>query len=78
VGDHFNQFTALGGLARARQSILQVLWFATSWEIWKETNNRIFNDKQCSILQVVNKIKSLSFLWLKAKFPSLPLNYHGW
>jgi hypothetical protein len=78
VGDHFIQFTALGGLVKARQSILQVLWFATSWEIWKERNNRLFNGKQCSTLQVVDKIKSLSFLWLKAKFPSLQLNYHGW
>jgi len=78
VGDHFNQFPALGGLARTRLSILQVIWFATSWEIWKERNNRIFNDKHCSILQLVDKIKSLSFVWLKAKFPSLSLNYHGW
>jgi len=30
VGDHFIQFTALGGLARVHQSILQVLWLATS------------------------------------------------
>jgi len=33
VGDHFIQFTALGGIAKARQSILQVIWFATTWEI---------------------------------------------
>jgi len=38
----------------------------------------IFNAKECSILQVVVKIKSLSYMWLKAKFASLPLNYHGW
>ena len=78
VGDHFIQFIALGGLAKMCQSILQVLWFATSWEIWKERNNRLFNGKQCSTLQVVDKIKAQSFLWLKAKFPSLHLNYHGW
>ena len=78
VGDHFNQFTAAGGPAKTRQSILQVLWFATTWEIWKERNNRLFNGKECSILQVVDKIKSPSFLWLKAKIPSLPFNYHGW
>jgi hypothetical protein len=77
VGDHFIQFTALGGLAKTRQSILQVVWFATSWEIWKERNNKIFAGEQCSILQVVDKIKLLSFMWLKAKFPSLHLNYHG-
>jgi len=41
-------------------------------------NNRLFNGKQCSILQVVNKIQSMSFVWLKAKFSSVHLNYHGW
>jgi len=57
---------------------MQVLWFATVWEIWKERNNMLFNGKEFSILKVVDKIKSFSFMWLKAKFASLPLNYHGW
>jgi len=57
---------------------MQVLWFATMWEIWKERNNMIFNAKECSILQVVDKIKALFFMWLKAKFVSLPFNFHGW
>ncbi|AES67217.1 hypothetical protein MTR_2g088140 [Medicago truncatula] len=38
----------------------------------------IFKVKECSIIHVVDKIKSLSFMWLKAKFTSLPLNYYGW
>jgi len=54
VVDHFNRFTYAGGEAKARQSIMQVLWFATMWEIWKKINNRIFNAKECSILQVVD------------------------
>jgi len=78
AGDHFNQFIFDGGVSKACRSILQALWYATTWEIWKKRNNMLVNGKECPILQVVDKIKSLSFMWLKAKFPSLPLNYHGW
>jgi len=39
---------------------------------------RLFNGNECSIMQVVDKDKSLTFMWLKVKFPSLPFNYHGW
>jgi len=49
VSDHFNQFSVSGGIAKTRCSISQVIWFATVWEIWKERNNRHFNDKECSI-----------------------------
>jgi len=78
VTDHFNQFSYGGGISKVRHSILQVIWFATVWEIWKERNNRLFKDKYCSVLQVVDKIKSLAFMWLKENFASLPFNYHGW
>jgi hypothetical protein len=50
VMDHFQQFIYAGGGAKARQTLMQVLWFATVWEMWKERNNRIFKAKECSIL----------------------------
>lgn len=74
----FNQFSFFGGAAKSRRSILQVIWFATVWEIWKERNNRIFNAKDSTILQVVDKVKSLTYRWLKEKVSNLPLNYHSW
>ncbi|RHN59920.1 putative reverse transcriptase zinc-binding domain-containing protein [Medicago truncatula] len=74
----FNQFNFFGGAANSRKALLQVIWFASVWEIWKERNNRVFNDKNCSIPQLVDKIKSLTFLWLKGKYVTLPSNYHGW
>ena len=40
VPNHFHQFGFSGGLGRKRRSILQVILFATVWEIWKEYNNR--------------------------------------
>ena len=78
VADHFIQFSYIGGAAKTRCSILQVIWFATTWEIWKERNNKIFNAKESSIMQVVDKIKSVTFRWLKVKCISLPFNYHDW
>jgi len=78
VAGHFNQFSSLGDAAQSRRLISQVIWFATVWEIWKEIKNRIFNAKECTILQVVDKIKSLAYRWLKVKFSTLPFNYHCW
>jgi len=31
VADHFTQFSYLGGVAKSTRSILQVIWFATTW-----------------------------------------------
>lgn len=78
AADHFIQFSSVGGIARTRCSILQVIMFATVWEIWKERNNMLFNDKVCSVVQIVDKIMSQTFMWLKGKYASLPFNYHGW
>jgi len=50
VADHFNQFSNASAGAKAWRSIMQVLWFATVWEIWKERNNMLFNRKEFSIL----------------------------
>ena len=77
VSSHFIQFSFIGGAAKSKQYILQVIWFATVWKIWKERNNRVFNDKKCSIQQVVDKIKSTTFMWLKGKYANLLFNYHG-
>ena len=71
-------FSFGGGISKVRRLIIQAIWFTTVWKIWKEINNRFFNDKICSIIQVVEKIKSLAYTCLKAQFVSLPFNYHGW
>jgi len=78
VPAHFHQFSFCGCADKRRRSVLQVIWFATVWEIWKERNNRLFNDKESSVHQVVDKINSLTFMWLKAKYATLPFNFHGW
>jgi len=78
VPDHFNQFSCSGGIGNKRRSLLQVIWYATVWEIWKERNNRLFNGSESPVLQVVDRIKAISYMWLKEKYITLPFNFHGW
>jgi len=78
VPDHFHQFGFSGGIGKKRRSILQIIWYATVWEIWKERNNRLFASIESPVLQVVDRIKSISYMWMKAKHITLPFNLHGW
>jgi len=45
VTSPFIKFDFLGGAVKYRHSILQVIWFATVWEIWKERNNHSFETR---------------------------------
>jgi len=41
-------------------------------------NNRIFNHKEETVQQLLNKIKILSFWWLKEKTTTFAFDYHSW
>jgi hypothetical protein len=36
------------------------------WHVWKERNNRIFEDKECSFLQIVEQTKNAITAYSKA------------
>ena len=71
VSDHFMQFGAVGGVSKGRQSILQVISFATVWKIWKERNNMLFNGTKCSIVQVVIRLSPSLSCEICYSFPQL-------
>jgi len=45
VPAHFHQFSFCGCADKRRRSVLQVIWFATLWEIWKERNSYLTTKK---------------------------------
>jgi len=65
--DHFPQFIFSTSGLKARRSFLQLVWLLTVWTLWNERNNRLFHNKESSIVQLLDKIKSYSLWWLKAK-----------
>lgn len=50
VADQFSYVG--GGGSKGRQSIIQLIWYASVWEIWKQRNNRLFDGKECSIIGI--------------------------
>jgi len=76
--DHFHQFGHLTGFPIHTHIFLKLIWFSCVWTIWKERNRRIFNNKSLELHQLLNKVKLLSFTWLKAKLSNFAYSYHEW
>jgi len=42
--EHFTQFTLMAGMPRSSHSVFKVIWFAYVLVLWKDRNNRFFNN----------------------------------
>lgn len=78
IRQHLFQFTNMAGLPRATYSFLKIIWFASVWAIWKERNNRVFQNMACDSSIIVEKVKLNSFLWLKSSKALFSYSYHDW
>jgi len=76
--DHFFQFIHYTGSLKSRSSFLQLLWLLCVWLIWGERNNRIFNNVETPILQLLDKVKFHSLWWLKAKNTTFVYGTQSW
>jgi len=65
ISDHFTQFTYCTGGLKSCRSFLQLVWLLTVWLLWNKKNNRLFKQKECSIGQLLDKVKYYSLWWLK-------------
>jgi hypothetical protein len=57
---------------------LKVIWLACVWAIWKELNNRVFNDTVIDPFHIVEKVKLNSFLWLSSNSEPIAFGFHDW
>jgi hypothetical protein len=76
--DCYLQFGHMVGLPHFSHSFLQLSCLACVWTIWKEMNNRIFTQKATSISIISDRVKLLSFQWLKAILHLFAFSYHDW
>ena len=66
IRDHFYRFMHSTGHSKARRSFLQLVWLLCVWLVWTERNNRLFNNIETLVIQLLEKAKFHSFWWLKA------------
>ena len=78
VRHHYQQFTKIAGMPRCSHTFLTIIWFATVWVLWKERNNRVFQNTVATPFTLIEKVKLNSFFWLKAMFASFSYSYHDW
>jgi len=57
---------------------MHLIWFASSWVIWKEKNTRIFRAKESTPYKFLENIKLLSFTWFKAHSIAFYFKFHDW
>jgi len=68
----------MAGLPRFTHTFLKVIWFASVWVIWKERNNRVFQNAVTIPSVLVEQVKLNSFLWLKSTRANFVYRYHDW
>lgn len=76
--NHCAQISHYTGGLKARRSFLQLIWLLTTWVIWNERNHRIFQHKENSIDQLLDKVKFYSLWWLKAHKVVFTFGDHLW
>jgi len=76
--DHCIQFSNMAGIPRTIHKYFKVVRFAFVWIIWKERNNRIFNNTVSDPSILADKVKLNSYLWLKSKQVLFHYSYHDW
>jgi len=60
--DHLLQFIHCAGCLKSQRFFSHLIWLQCIWVLWNERNDRIFRDRQSSLPQMLDKVKSSS-LW---------------
>ena len=78
LSDHFYQFVYSAGGSRTIRSFMQLIWLCCVWILWNERNSRVFENRDYTVYQLVEKVKLHSFWWMKATNISIRHNFHMW
>ena len=66
LNDQLIQFIHCTSHSKKWKSFLQLIWLLCVWLVWNERNQRLFNNTQTPIIQLLEKVKFHSYWWLKA------------
>lgn len=65
-------------LASARgKELFRGITMVTCWVIWKERNEMVFQNSTPKVVEVVSRVKSMSFLWFNSRAYTLRNMFGG-
>jgi hypothetical protein len=68
----------MAGMPLYSHLYFRIIWFSIVWAIWKERNNRVFQNTVSDPLNIFEKVKLNSYLWLRSKQVDFVSSYHDW
>ncbi|KAK2395404.1 hypothetical protein QL285_057145 [Trifolium repens] len=73
-------FAILVGCAKDKKAKkgLILIWNAIVWVLWKHRNDRIFNDREMNIEELVDQIKLWSWRWFINRMATGPCLLYEW
>jgi len=78
ISDHFFQFIHYAGGLKSRRSFFHLIWLRCVWVLWNDRNDKLLRNKQSSLPQMLDKVKSYSLWWLKASNAVFSFGTHNW
>jgi hypothetical protein len=66
------------GVSKRRKKGLLLLWQVVLWSIWRARNDRLFNNKEASVYEVVDSIKHIAWKWYLGRIANHPCLLYEW
>jgi hypothetical protein len=76
----FNHFKCWNGEANSKRikKGVWLIWHATIWSIWRERNERIFNNQTKGVDEIVDDIKAVSWFWALSRLKIASFLFYEW
>jgi hypothetical protein len=71
-------YTVGMGVSKRRKKGLMLLWQLVLWSIWRARNDKLFNNKAASVIEVVESIKNIALKWYIGRIANRPCLLYEW
>jgi len=75
---HSFQFRSIGGFSKNSRTAFTIIWIAVIYVVWKDRNNRIFQNKSDQLVALAEKVKLQTYWWLKSHYVLFDFDYRYW
>jgi len=78
ITNHFERFLYYTNGLKLHRSFLQLILLLCAWIVWNERNIKLFKQKENTMFQLLEKVKSYSLWLLKGKKICFAFGTHMW